>query len=216
MMNYITANDAFHKISKEKQNIILEAALSEFAQFGFSEANINKIAERASVSVGSIYKYFNDKKNLYLTIINYTVDTLNEILNQIIDDNQDLFVTIEKIIAAIQKYSKVNVNFNKLYNEMTTENNSEFAWKTAAEIEGVTAKLYADLIRNAQQQGVVKKEIDPRYFAFFMDNMFILLQFSYSCDYYKERLKMFVGDNAFDDDALLRDQLIKFIKGALC
>lgn len=215
-MNYTNVNDTFHRISKEKQNRILEAALNEFAHYGFSQSNINKIADQAHVSVGSIYKYFNDKQNLYLTIINYTVETLKEILNQIIDENEDLFITIEKIILAIQSYSKSKVNFTKLYNEMTTENNSELAWKTAADVEGVTAKLYASLIEKAQHQGVVKRDLDPRYFAFFIDNLFMLLQFSYSCDYYKERLKMFIGENAFEDDTLLRNQLIKFIRGALC
>lgn len=215
-MNLINANDIFHRISEEKQNIILEAALTEFAQFGYSEANINKIAERAHVSVGSIYKYFNDKQNLYLAIINYSVETLRTVLNQIMDGNDDFFGTVEKIIEVTQKYSKSKVNFAKLYNEMTTENNSELAWKTAADVEGVTAKLYASLIEEAQRKGVVKKDIDPRYFAFFIDNLFILLQFSYSCDYYKERLKMFVGEEAFEDDALLRAQLMKFIRGALC
>jgi hypothetical protein len=43
-----------------------------------------------------------------------------------------------------------------------------------------------------------------------------MLQFSYSCEYYKERLKMYVGENAIRDDALMCEQLIKFIKGAFC
>lgn len=43
----------------------------------------------------------------------------------------------------------------------------------------------------------------------------ILLQFSYACEYYQERLKMFINDNVFENDDLLREQLMKFIKGAL-
>lgn len=213
-MKYVTANENFRKISEEKQNKIIEAALNEFAQYGYSEANINKIAERAGVSVGSLYKYFNDKQNLYQTVVNISTDTLKEVLGQIVNENDDIFVIIEKIIGAIQLYSRTHQNMFKLYNEMTAENNYELTWKTAGSVEGVTADLYASLIEKAQNQGLAGTQFEPRYFAFFLDNLFVMLQFSYSCEYYRERLKMYIGENAINDDALMREQLIKFIRGA--
>ncbi len=215
-MRYMTANETFRKIPEEKQNKIIEAALNEFAQYGYSEANINKIAERAGISVGSLYKYFNDKQNLYQTIVNISTDTLQEALRRIISENDDIFAIIEKIIGAIQEYARTHHKMYKLYNEMTAENNSELTWKTAGSVEGVTAGLYSSLIEKAQREGRARKDFDPRYFAFFLDNLFMMLQFSYSCEYYKERLKMYVGENAIHDDVLMCDQLIKFIKGAFC
>jgi len=215
-MKYPTANEIFRKIPEEKQNKIIDAALNEFAQYGYSEANINKIAERAGVSVGSLYKYFNDKQNLYQIIVNLSADTLREVLGQIIDSNDDLFVIIEKIIGAIQEHARIHQNMFKLYNEMTSENNSELTWKSAGSVEGVTADLYAALIGKAQEQGLAGKDFEARYFAFFLDNLFMMLQFSYSCEYYRERLKMYIGEEALQNDALMREQLIKFVKGALC
>lgn len=215
-MRYKTASENFRKISEDKQNKIIEAALIEFAQYGYSEANINKIAERAGVSVGSLYKYFSDKQNLYQTIVNHSTDTLKEVLGRIVNENGDVFAIIEKIIGAIQEYGRSHEKMFKLYNEMTAENNSELTWKTAGSVEGVTADLYASLIAKAQEQSIARKDFEPRYFAFFLDNLFMMLQFSYSCEYYKERLKMYVGENAIRDDALMREQLIKFIKGAFC
>lgn len=215
-MKYSTANEIFRKIPEEKQNKIIEAALNEFALYGYSEANINKIAERANVSVGSLYKYFNDKQNLYQTIVNHSSDTLKEVLSRIVIENGDIFAIIERIIEAIQNYSRSHQNMFKLYNEMTAENNSELTWKTAGSVEGVTADLYAALIAKAQDSGTVRKDFEPRYFAFFLDNLFMLLQFSYSCVYYKERLKMYVGEKAIQDDKLMREQLVKFIRGAFC
>ena len=214
-MKYPTANEAFRKIPEEKQNKIIDAALNEFAQYGYSEANINKIAERAGVSVGSLYKYFSDKQNLYETIVNISTDLLREALGDIISNNEDLFVIIEKIIGAIQEHARVHQNMFKLYNEMTSENNSELTWKSAGSVEGVTAELYASLIGKAREQGIAGKDFEPRYFAFFLDNLFMMLQFSYSCEYYKERLKMYIGEDALRDDSLMSEELIKFIRGAL-
>lgn len=213
-MEFTGSKDSFNKLSEEKRNRIFDAAISEFADFGYEKANINKIAEKADISVGSIYKYFDNKQDLFLSIVNYSVEKLKTVLNEIISNNDDFMTTIEKIIKAIQVFSRSNEYSTRLYNEMTTENNSELVWKIASSMEGLTAKLYANIIRKAQEDGKVRKDIDPNYFAFFLDNLFILLQFSYSCEYYKERLKMFINEEVFDNDELLAKELLKFIKGA--
>lgn len=214
-MKIANANDIFHRISEEKQNTILQAALNEFAQYGYSEANINKIAEHAHISVGSLYKYFNDKQSLYLAIVSYSADTLREVLNQIMEESSDFFTIVERIIREIQHHARINGNLFRLYNEMTAENNFELTWKTSGSVESVTADLYTSLIEKAQAEGSIRKEINARYSAFFLDNLFILLQFSYSCDYYRERLKLFAGEAALHDDEVMCEEMIRFIKAAL-
>ncbi|MCM1990214.1 TetR/AcrR family transcriptional regulator [Oceanirhabdus seepicola] len=213
-MKFKYNNELFDKISEEKKSRILEAAITEFADYGYDRANINKIAEKAGVSVGSIYKYFNNKQDLYLAIVNFSVEKLKTVLNEIISSEIDFLSTVEKIIKAIQLFSRSDVYLTKLYNEMATENNSELVWKIASDMEGISANLYSSIIKKAQDDGQVRKDINSDYFAFFLDNLFILLQFSYSCEYYKERLKMFIDEKVFDNDDLLAEELLKFIKGA--
>ncbi|NTV91221.1 MAG: TetR/AcrR family transcriptional regulator, partial [Clostridiales bacterium] len=140
--------------------------------------------------------------------------TLKEVLEEIIQKEVGLLERIEKIIAAIQSQTRSNVYLTKLYNEMTTENRSALVWKMASDMEGQTAGLYSSFIRKAQEEGQIRKDIDAGMFAFFLDNLFIMLQFSYSCEYYKQRLMMFVGDDVFEKDDMLAAQLMKFIKGA--
>lgn len=214
LMNSKYNNEAFDKLSEEKRNKIVDAAISEFSDYGYNSANINKIAQKAGVSIGSMYKYFNNKQDLYLSVINLSVEKLKTVLNDIINDNDDFLITVGKIIKAIQIFSRSDACMTRLYNEMATENNSELVWEIASSMEGVTAKLYADIIKNAQDNGKLRKDIEPDYFAFFLDNLFIMLQFSYSCEYYKERLKMFIDEDVFDNDDLLAEELLKFIKGA--
>ncbi|MGE5397293.1 MAG: TetR/AcrR family transcriptional regulator [Chitinophagales bacterium] len=208
------ATISFMKLSSEKQNRIMEAAITEFAEYGYNSANINKIAQNAGVSIGSMYKYFNSKEDLYLTIVHLGVETLKATLEDIVNREADLFTRIEMILQAIQSYSRQYVGLTRLYNEMTTENHSELTWTIVSDMEGITAELYSSFIKGAQVSGQLRPDIDPRYFAFFLDNLFILLQFSYACEYYKNRLKMFIGQEVFDQDELMVDQLMKFIRGA--
>ena len=42
----------------------------------------------------------------------------------------------------------------------------------------------------------------------------MMLQFSISCDYYKERFKVYVGEDVEDKDDLIISQTLKFIKAA--
>lgn len=205
------ANEVFHKIKEEKKSRIIDAAIQEFSAHGFSKANINIIATEASVSVGSLYKYFDNKHNLYLFIVSKSVEIMKNVLNIIIVENNDLEQTIRNIIKAIQKYSRTNANSTKLYNVMASENDPELVAQLAKAMEGATADVYAQLIERYQSTGQLSKDIHPRYFAYFLDNIFMMLQFSYSCPYYKERMKIFINDHIFDDDQILEDELIRFI-----
>ena len=54
----------FDNISQEKRMRIINAATTEFALKGFDNANINNIAKKAGVSVGSLYKYFTNKQDV--------------------------------------------------------------------------------------------------------------------------------------------------------
>lgn len=48
---------------------ILRVAASEFARLGFDQANINVIAEQAGIGKGTIYLYFENKRDLFLAML---------------------------------------------------------------------------------------------------------------------------------------------------
>src|SRR5437764_473366 len=53
-----------------RRRIIREAA-SEFARLGFDQANINVIAEQAGIGKGTIYLYFENKRDLFLVMLRF-------------------------------------------------------------------------------------------------------------------------------------------------
>lgn len=50
---------------------ILEAALILFSQHGYHGTDTKKIAAAANVATGSIYRYFKDKKTIFLSVCEY-------------------------------------------------------------------------------------------------------------------------------------------------
>lgn len=59
----------FAKLDEEKRTAILDAAEEAFAQHGFAGASYNHIIVAAGVSKGAMYYYFDDKADLFLTVL---------------------------------------------------------------------------------------------------------------------------------------------------
>lgn len=55
----------FAKLPPAQQQVILSAALDEFAAHGFHDASLNRVIEAAGISKGSMYYYFDGKEDLY-------------------------------------------------------------------------------------------------------------------------------------------------------
>jgi hypothetical protein len=61
----------------------------------------------------------------------------------------------------------------------------------------------------------VRPDLDPRLFAFFLDNLLMALQFSYTCDYYRQRFEIYTGVNVEEmDEEKVVSQLLKFVESA--
>ena len=63
----------FLNLSEEKQEKIMRAAIAEILNNGYEKANIGTIAKNAGVAKGSMYQYFENKKELFLFSVQWTV-----------------------------------------------------------------------------------------------------------------------------------------------
>jgi TetR/AcrR family transcriptional regulator len=118
------------------------------------------------------------------------------------------------MIRSVQKTSREHSNYIMMYNEITARSNKKYALLLAKEIEGISSKVYTKFITDAEKDGDIRNDINPRLFAFFFDNMLMMMQFSYSCDYYHEQFKIYCSEEAANDDELVVKELIKFLESA--
>src|SRR5689334_4521883 len=59
----------FNTLPPDKRQRILEAAALEFASRVFEQSSLNRIIEAAGISKGAAYYYFDDKADLYATVV---------------------------------------------------------------------------------------------------------------------------------------------------
>lgn len=207
--------EAFERISDERKELILEVGIEEFSAKGYENANINVIAQKAGISIGLMYKYFATKEDLFLTCISRGMSILDNTLNEIMASKDKLLIKAEKLIRATCEHSKKNSKYIKLYNEITAEKDGKRAVELAREIEINTSRVYITAIAQALAGGDVRNDLNPRLFAYFLDSLLMSLQFSFTCEYYKERLKIYTGvdTDKMDEEEIVK-QLLKFIESA--
>ncbi len=205
----------YKKLDEDTIISVLETGIDEFADKGLDRANINAIAKKSGVSVGVIYKYYGDKDNFFLACVRHSLKLLEKVLRDAISDETDVMTSIKRLVYALLEHSKKHNNYNVMYNEITAGSCRRYAAILAKEIESTTAFAYEQLMEKAKRTTGGGSSINSGMLAFFFDNLLMMLQFSHSCDYYKERMKIFCGEDILDQDEKVAEEFIAFISAAL-
>ncbi len=200
------------KLSPEKQQEIIDCAVHEFADRGLKDAKLGNIAKAAGISVGVLYKYYEDKNALFLACVRYVTGKLEEFLGELLSHEDKPLNYARALIKELQAYSSRHGEYIRLYHVTTCT--SDYAEEVAKEIEGYRSEVYVRFIAQAQQKGLVRGDLDPGLFAFFFDSLLTVMQFSYSCPYYTERMKLYAGADILERDVYVAEQLLRFLESA--
>lgn len=204
----------FDKIDSVRKQRILDVSIRHFAQYGFKTTNINNIANEAEISIGSMYSYFDSKEDLYLTICDYGYGLLTRALSEVNRKQNDHLKIFEQLLRASRKYALDYPEINQISLEMSTQGMSYFADKLSHKLEDIIADLYRSILKKAQAEGNIDPEVDINVVSFCLDNLIVMFQYSYTSDYYKNRMKIFLGEDDPDEEDII-EKVMRFIKRAL-
>ncbi len=104
------AGDTDNEIKK----VILEGVIDEFNQNGL-KFTMDDLAQRLSMSKKTFYKYYKDKNELFMEMVDYCFSAIKESEKRILQDEElSLIEKIRKIIVVLpERYS--GVDFRKLW-----------------------------------------------------------------------------------------------------
>lgn len=99
----------FLNLEPVRRNIILNAALREFASKGFDDASTNVIAKESGISKPLMFHYVNNKKDFFIFLYDYCLDIVNqEYFDQINLHEKDIFERLRQTcllkIQLLKKY----------------------------------------------------------------------------------------------------------------
>ena len=151
------------RIQRQKTEIILEAALDVFSDFGFRGSTIDMIANRANLSKPNILYYFDNKEAIHITLLEKLLETWLEPLHEINENNPP----IDEICKYIEQKLNMARDFpreSKLFaNEIL-----QGAPHVLPELQGTLRALVekkAKIIKNLSKQGKIA-DIDPNHLFF--------------------------------------------------
>jgi AcrR family transcriptional regulator len=97
----------FDNLDPDRRQLLLQAAAEEFAANGYEGASIARILEGSGFSKGSLYYYFEDKRDLYTTVVQDRVVTwMSSITPPTPVDNADAYwAEVERLVwSSIHAY----------------------------------------------------------------------------------------------------------------
>ncbi len=91
-----TRQERKERITEQRRQQILEAALTVFSRKGYGEATIPDIAQEAGTAVGTIYNYYESKRDLLLSIFTTFIFTrpFVELLEHTLEADDRTFLSL--------------------------------------------------------------------------------------------------------------------------
>jgi TetR/AcrR family transcriptional regulator len=206
--------DVFERISDEKRNKIFATAIAEFATQGYGVANINTIAAKAGVSVGSLYTYFNSKEDLFLAVAEVGVQIFQEILADIKSKESSFIDTVRRLFFLTIRYAKEHDNLCRIYLDLTTEQMRSISERLLHKMEIDFCEFYIDLIEHAKERGEIPAYVDSPFLAMYLDNIVMALQLAFSTTYYKLRMIQYLGEDDSADEEKIVEKLVDLVRGS--
>ncbi len=186
--------ETFLKLPPEKRLNILNAAAAIFARDGYHNASVSDICRNAGISNGALYKYFRNKEDLFLAIIDHGIDLVGGLYRQF-DTAGPVLETLEKIFSGIKRMAREQGFIISIYLDLGTCALNRFAERKSDILEKVGRDFLTELLSHAASRGEIPRDLDITSAVYFIDNLIILYCYSMVSTHYHRRLLVFMNEN---------------------
>ena len=163
----------FYNLPQDKQNRILALAAAEFAAHPYSVASISRIARQADIAKGSFYQYFEDKQDLFRTLVNLGTETKLTLLKDLPAPDPDSGVFdylrwqfLGTVIFEVRHPDLAGVLYRAFVEEVPFPQMTEELRRRG------TSQFFKQLIAQGITHGSVAVWVDPDTAAFLMETIF--------------------------------------------
>ncbi|WP_238881844.1 TetR/AcrR family transcriptional regulator [Clostridium sp. YIM B02551] len=163
--------DTFLNLPFEKQEKIMRAAINEFISNGFEKGNIGTIAKNAGVAKGSMYQYFENKRELFMFSVKWSLEFLVKkyssymtLGNKEIDLFEFLYANAKDVWVQMREERELVIFIQDVflgkYSGLTDES-MEYMMKLSNE-------YLLKLIKDGQNNGSIRTDIDDNILTLFI------------------------------------------------
>ena len=148
----------FDTLEPDRQAHLLDAAAAEFAAHGYEAASFNRILSRAGTSKGALYYYFEDKADLYATVVRDAVLRFVSFLGppEPVTDVRTFWEGVERISRSSIRYYRKDEHIAGLIRSLGRDG---LAVAPVAEIRQLTGAWFTALLASGQAVGAVRTDL---------------------------------------------------------
>lgn len=164
-----------------RRDEIFSVALDLFSEKGYHNVSMHEIAEKAEFAIGTLYKFFENKEDLYKALVMEQAEKFHSTLTRAIEEPVNEIEKIRNYIRAKGEVFTANVSMIRLYFAETR--GASFNIKAGLDTE--IQEMYEEFLKNLAsvfnsgiKKRLFKKILDPYYLAVAIDSLtsaFLLL-----------------------------------------
>lgn len=159
----------FLNLDEEKRKRILTAALEEFCAQPYDSASLNRIVAQAGIPKGSLYQYFEDKKDLYFFLVDEAAEAKLAYLRRYdLPEGSDFF---EGFAALMLAGAEFDLNYPQYSRLLGQAFNSPLAEEIAERLKGKSFDYLHHLLFTARQQGQIRNDLPLDLIVFTLNTL---------------------------------------------
>ncbi|MFO8049706.1 MAG: TetR/AcrR family transcriptional regulator [Desulfosudaceae bacterium] len=145
-------------VNSDKYKRILEAAIAVFAEQGFFNSTISRIAQAAGVADGTIYLYFKNKNDILLHFFNYKSRDVFDTFRAEVDQADDAESKLRNLIGAHLREFQKDKNMAVVFQAEARQ--IRYFEVYIKDITNMYFDLVGEIVIQGQQEGTFKKDMD--------------------------------------------------------
>lgn len=165
--------ETFFNLPPEKRDAICETAVAEFATYPYKQASINRIVTQAGIAKGSFYQYFENKKELFLYLLermgkvklNYLTPTLQN------PAQHDFFTLLREMYRAGIQFAIDYPQYAEIGKKLLAGKDDPILADVITANMPAAQDFFAPLLQQAIGRGEVRDDIDVSMFAYMIATM---------------------------------------------
>lgn len=212
----------FFNLPEEKREKILDLAIEEFSKKPYSKASLSKIVAEAGIAKGSMYQYFENKKDLFTYLLEIAaLKKINYIKSQKFHDDEDFFTMFQKMCLAGIKFNLENPRLGHLVARVLDPTAEPFLRELYSHLKKTSLNFLIQIITENQKNNRLRRDVDPKLIAHMINGFLgngLIEYFLQDLNLtYEEFLTKKEGIRNLTDEkvSVIIDQVIKVIRNGI-
>jgi TetR/AcrR family transcriptional regulator len=166
-----SVRNTFKNLDSGKRGKVLDAAVDEFAQYGFNSASMNRIVQRLGIAKGSLFQYFGNKEGLFRFVFDYAVDLVRQSLRQVKheSDHGDFFERVYRSLLAGIEFIDRHPQIYQIYLRMLFQETFPVRAQFLQQVRLFSAEYLTPLVEHGIARGELRPDLDVTMTVFYLD-----------------------------------------------